>query len=460
MSLSLELGRFVSGLRYEHLPADVLRAIKAAFADTIGVAIAGAGESAPRIVKSIVTPGGNESTLLGGQGRASAIDAAWINGTAAHALDYDDISQKAIGHVSSALVPAVLAEAEAIGSTGRQALTAYAAGYETIADLVLRDADLDHYHTKGWQPTGVFGAIACAAACASLRGLDAEKTVMAMSVAASQSAGLVVNFGTMTKPLHAGKAAHSGVVAARLVSHGFTGAPDVFEHTPGFLHAFSYGGRVNLEAPVRAGIDWHITNDNRISIKKYPICYCTHRCIDGVFDLLGDSPVKPEEVERIDVSISKRNAVILHHHSPTTGLEAKFSVEFAVVAPIIAGRVGIAELTDAFVSRADVQAMIKRVVITLDDKEDPDRPGYALNDRVVIETRDGRKLDSGPIRSARGDYNFPLKTEELAVKFADCLAAGGSKSDAYSVFEILMSLERVPGVRDFMKDLEGPRKAS
>lgn len=455
MALSLELGRFVAGLRYEDIPADVREAIKTAFADAIGVAVAGSVEPPAQIVKSIVTPGSSEATLLGRQGRASAIDAAWINGTAAHALDYDDISQRAIGHVSSALVPAVLAEAEAVGASGQQMLTAYAAGYETIADLVLRDADLDKFHIKGWQPTGVFGAVACAAACASLRGFSPEQAARAMGVAASQSAGLVANFGTMTKPLHAGKAAHSGLVAAHLVQGGFTGAEDVFEHAPGFLHAFSFGGRIDLERPVRAGIDWHITSDNRISIKKYPICYCTHRCIDGVFDLLAKTPIKADDVERIDASVSKRNAIILHQHAPVTGLEAKFSLEFAVVAPIIAGRVGIAELSDDFVKRADVQALMKRVVMILDPIEDPDQAGYALYDRVVITTKDGRQFDSGLVRAARGAHNMPLKRTELGTKFRDCLAAGGIKAGADEAFDMIMSIERVGTAAQLMKALEG-----
>lgn len=457
MALSLELGRFVTGLRYEDIPADVRAAIKTAFVDATGVAIAGAAEPAPRIVRSIITPGGAEATLLGRQGKASAVDAAWVNGTAAHALDYDDISQRAIGHVSSALVPAVLAEAEAVGASGRQMLVAYAAGYETIADLVLRDGDLDRYHVKGWQPTGVFGTVACAAACASLRGFTPEQAAMAMGVAASQSAGLVANFGTMTKPLHAGKAAHSGLVAAHLVHGGFTGAQDVFEHEPGFLHAFSYGGRIDLARPVRAGIDWHITSDNRISVKKYPICYCTHRCIDGVFDLLEKTPVRPEDVERIDASISRRNSIILHHHAPKTGLEAKFSLEFSVVAPIIAGRVGIAELSDDFVMRADVQAMMKRVVIALDPNEDPERAGYAMNDSVAITLKDGRRLDSGPVRAARGDHSLPLKRSELAAKFGDCLAAGGIARGADEAFAAIMALEDVGNVAELMKALEGAR---
>lgn len=455
MGLSRELGRFVSELQYHGIPEEARAAIKVAFADTIGVAIAGAQEQPPQIVKSIVTRGGTESTLLGGRDRASAIDAAWINGTAAHALDYDDISQKAIGHVSSALVPAVLAEAEAVHASGQDVITAYAAGYEVIADLVLRDEDLDRYHTKGWQPTGVFGAVACAAASASLRGFSADKTAMAMAVAASQSAGLVANFGTMTKPLHAGKAAHSGLVAARLVEAGFTGALDVFEHVPGFLHAFSFGGRINVDQPSTAGLAWHITTDNRISVKKYPICYCTHRCIDGMFDLLAETPVRPDDVERIDVSISRRNAIILHHHAPKTGLEAKFSIEFAVVAPIIAGRVGLEELSDRFVLRQDVQAMMAKVIITLDPNEDPNRPGYAVHDTVAITLKDGRRLDSGPIRSARGDHNSPLKQSELRSKFEDCLSAGGMAADNDAAFDTIMSLEQINDIRHLMQKLGG-----
>jgi 2-methylcitrate dehydratase PrpD len=187
-TLTRDLGAFVAGLEYDDIPFEAVRVINMAFADCVGCTIAGASEPAPRILAAMLAPAGGVATLLGMRGRASALDAAWINGTAAHALDFDDVAQRG-GHPSAALVPAILAEAEALGATGEQMIVAYAAGYETLADLVARDAD--QHHDKGWHPTGVFGALGAAAACASLRGLNAEQAAMAIAASASQSGSLV-----------------------------------------------------------------------------------------------------------------------------------------------------------------------------------------------------------------------------------------------------------------------------
>ena len=449
-SITLDLGRFISGLRYIHLPDEAHLPIHTAFADTIGVTIAGAREPAPQLVRAMLAPSGNEATLLGRQGRASALDAAWINGTAAHALDFDDVSQRGFGHASAFLVPAILAEAETLGASGEQMVTAYAAGYETVAELTRRDADVGRYHDKGWHPTGFFGAVGAAAACASLRGLDPGQSAMALGLAASQACGLIANAGTMTKPFHAGRAAHAGVASARLVGNGFTAAADALEHPPGFLFAFSWGGRVDIDSPITAGTDWQICGGNRISVKKYPMCYCTHRTIDGMFDLLAANPVAAQDVERITVSLSRRNLIILRNHSPRTGLEAKFSIEFAVVAPLIARRAGLAELTDEFVLRPDVQALMKRVVVMPDDRDNPERPGYAIHDRVVVDNRDGRRFDSGPITNVRGDHDSPLRRDELWTKFEDCLTGANSGMPAQRLFDTLMSLDQLDHVRELI----------
>ena len=454
IALSMDLGRFISGLRCADIPGAARVQIATAFADTIGVAIAGAAEPAPQLVKAMLAPAGSEAALLGHQGRASALDAAWINGTAAHALDFDDVSQRGIGHASASLVPAVLAEAEALGATGAQMVAAYAAGYETMAELARRDADVGRYHDKGWHPTGFFGAVGAAAACASLRGLDAEGCAMALGLAASQASGLIANVGTMTKPFHAGRAAHAGVASARLVANGFTAALDAFEHAPGFLMAFSYGGRIDVDSPITAGIDWQICAGNRISVKKYPLCYCTHRSLDGMFDLLQVHPVAADNVERITVSLSRRNVTILRNHAPQTGLEAKFSIEFALAAPLIARRAGLAELVDSFVLRPDVQALMRRVVVEPDDRDNLDRPGYAIHDRVIVETRDGRRLDSGPIVSVRGDHDLPLRRDELCAKFEDCLAVSGTGMPAERLFDMLMRLDEVGHVRELIEPME------
>lgn len=451
MSLTRDLGAFVAGVRFEDLPPEAVQSIMTAFADTISVAIAGAREEAPLIVARALASRGDESTLLTG-GRAAAADAALVNGTAAHALDYDDVAQQG-GHPSAPLVAAILAEAEALGASGKQMLAAYAAGYEVFADLARRDRD--QHHNKGWHPTGIFGAIGAAAACASLRGLDATRSAMAIGIAASQSGGLMANFGSMTKPFHAGRAAQSGVLSARLAAEGFTASTDVLEASPGFLAAVSPAGNVDLESPTRAGKPWQICSSNRLAIKKYPVCFCSHRALDGMLDLLKSHPIKPTDVDKVTVRLSRRNASILRSHQPQTGLEGKFSMEFAMASALVAGRAGLRELTDDFVQRPEVQSLVQRVQTEPDDQNDPKRPGFAMHDQVTVHLRDGRTLDSGPITNIRGDPELPLQRDEVWAKFEDCLQIGNPRLTPRPLFDMVMSLDRLPVARDLMRQLAG-----
>jgi 2-methylcitrate dehydratase PrpD len=344
------------------------------------------------------------------------------------------------------LVPAILAEGESVGATGAQLATAYVAGYEVWADLQRRDPE--QHHEKGWHPTGIFGAIGAAAACASLRGLDAERATHAIAMGASQSAGLVANFGTMTKPFHAGWSAHAGVIAARLAAAGFTASPDALEHPQGFLAAVSPHGEADRTGATGAGRDWLILSLG-LSVKKYPLCYCTHRALDGMLDLLAKQRVAAEEVKSVVVSTSRRNKTILRNEKPQTGLEAKFSMKFAMASAIVAGRAGLGELTDSFVQRRDIQQLIPKVTIEPDDRPDPARSGAAPYDLVVIETADGRRLESARVTDERGSPQLPLSSAELWAKFESCLAVGNSKLEARSIFDALMSLERQPGASAF-----------
>lgn len=443
VALTRGLGTFVSELRYEDIPKDAIPFIHTGFTDCVGVMLAGAKEEGPRLLMSVLAPQGGEANLFFGEARAPAPDAAWINGTAAHALDYDDVALR--GHPSTVLVPAILAEAQAIGASGREMVLAYAAGYETWAELARRDPD--QHQNKGWHPTGIFGAIGAAAACASLRKLDAEKAAVAIALGASQSSGLVSNFGTMTKPFHAGRAAHAGIISARLAEAGFTAALDALEHKPGFLDAVSPAGRADTESTIEAGVNWKLPRD-RITVKKYPMCFATHTVLDGLLDLLDANKVDPEEVSRIDVSIRRRHSIVLRNHAPQTGLEAKFSMEFAMASALIARRVGLSELTDSFVRRGDMQDLMKRVSVTPDDREANPPPPQPIHDHVSIETRDGRRLDSGPLKNVRGGPDLPLSPQELWTKFEDCAQAGAANVPARSLFESLMSLERVGHVRE------------
>lgn len=438
MTLTKALGQFVADLSPNRLPEEAARVARMGFIDTIGTMIAGRNEDSVRILTETLAPGDGPATLTFGDRKAPAPEAAWINGTAAHALDYDDVALR--GHPSTVLVPAILAEAEHLGSSGADMITAYVAGYETWAELFRRDSGL--LHQKGWHPTGLYGAVGAAAACAKLRKLDAEKAAIAIALGASQAAGLMSNFGTMTKPFHAGKSAHAGIMAARLAEAGFTANTDALEHPQGFLHAISPTGTEDRTSEPKAGREWAILTQG-LGIKKYPTCYCTHRAIDCMLDLVNNSPIKAEQVEQITVSISDYFSTVLRNHQPETGLAAKFSIEFCMASGIVAQRVGLRELTDDFVQRPDIQALMRKVTVVTTTEHDPDLPGAAPQDQVSVRLTDGRSIDGNPVRRATGHPSRPLSDQQLYDKFVDCLDAGQSPIPAEVLFKRLSAIQSI-----------------
>jgi 2-methylcitrate dehydratase PrpD len=437
MSVTQAVGQFVSELSHNRIPDEAARIARIGLIDCVGVMIAGRGEEPTRILRDVLNPAGGAATLYFSNATAAAPEAAWINGVAAHALDFDDVALR--GHPSTVLVPAILAEAETLDVSGRDMLMAYVAGYETWAELVRRDRGF--HHGKGWHPTGIFGAIAAAAACAFLRRLDPTQAAQAVALGASQSAGLMANFGTMTKPFHAGRSAHGGVMAARLAEAGFTASQDALEHPQGFLNAVSPAGDVDRGGPSEPlGEVWRIV-ESGLSIKKYPACYCTHRAIDGMLDLLQDHPLRPDDIDGITVRLSENYATILRNHRPETGLAAKFSMEFAMASAVVANRVGLSELTDDFVRRPDVQKLMARVVIETNTDYDPDQSGASIADQAIVRLRSGGTLEGERVHRARGHAEKPLNESELFAKFEDCLAVGRSSVAPAVLFERLRTMD-------------------
>jgi 2-methylcitrate dehydratase PrpD len=313
-------------------------------------------------------------------------------------------------------------------------------GYEVWAELVLREPD--QHHRKGWHPTGIFGAIGATAACARLAGLSSAQAATALAIAASHSSGLMANFGSMTKPLHAGRAAHTGVIASQLAEAGFTAASDALEHAQGLMRAVSPEGRADLASPIKAGKDWHILR-NGINIKQYPTCFSTHRGLDGMRELMDAHRFAAGDVERLHISMSRRNALILRNHRPRTALEGKFSIEFALAAMLVAGKLTLSELDDAFVCSPEVQTLIEKVEIVHDDREDA-VTGYAPYDELTVHMRDGSRL-STRVSDTGGSSAKPLSSDELFSKFSACLDAGGFTQDASAFFGALSVIDQDTG---------------
>lgn len=443
-ALTRELGEFVSELTLAAIPEQALLVAKMGFTDCFGVMIAGAREPVIALADRELgsADGPDLASLFPGLQRRRVEDAALINGMAAHVLDYDDVTLD--GHPSAVLVPAILAQAEASRASGAEMLTAYVAGYEVWTELLVREPV--PLHQKGWHPTAVRGPVAAAAACAKLRRLDASTTSTALAIAASMAGGLVANFGSMTKCFQVGRAAQSGVIAARLAQAGLTASPDALEHQSGYLIALSPNGTPDLAKPFRKDQEWHLVRQG-LNVKRYPICYATHRAIDGALALAAGHGLQPTDVDRVSVSTGQMQMLMLRNDRPKTALEAKFSLQFAIAAALVARNVGLAELTDEFVQSAAVQSLIPRVSVNT-TTETMEGSAFAPSEIVEIATRSGKIFSSEPIRFARGSKQNPLSREELLTKFADCLGSSFGEGAKTRTFEKLMGLERLNSAGD------------
>ena len=437
---------FVSNIRFDKIPGEAIDVVRTGFTDCVAVMVAGAHEPVTRIVGSVVPhQGGNgEARMCLSPERAAAPDAALISGTAAHALDYDDVAMDA--HPSAPLVATLLSEGEALGSSGRDLITAYVAGYEVWADLAYRDKS--PHHAKGWHPTAIFGVIGATAAAAVLHRLPAEQVRAALGIAASHAGGLTANFGSMTKPFHGGRAAHSGIMSARLAKAGMTAADDIFEHQLGYLTAISPEGEVDRTAESsHLGHEWRILRYG-LNVKKYPMCYAVHRTLDGFLDLLAEHRVSADEIEDVEMRLGETQAAILRTHRPQTGLEAKFSAEFSCAVAAVAGKAGLNELSDEFVQRNDVQRFMERVTVATTGETDPDSPAFAPSDRIVVKLVGGDLLDSGEIYHARGHAKLPLTTADMWAKFYDCLATSTHEATAKALFDQLQHIDELGNVSE------------
>src|SRR5882724_5065773 len=440
-ALTSDIARFVATVDAGAMPPRANFGARIGMLDCVGTMIAGADEEAVQIVSRMVaTSTTNDGAPEIPSGRnLAAPDAALVNGVAAHVLDYDDVVMD--GHPSAALTPAILAEGWTLGSSGEEAVAAYVAGYEVWA--LLQELEPGALHERGFHPTAIWGTLSAAAACARLNHLDAEQTTNAIAIAASLAAGTVANFGTMTKSLHAGRTAQSGVLAARLAKSGFTASPDVLEHNAGFMHAHSDSGK-----PAVTRGDWGLGSDWRleklgINIKRYPMCYATHRSIDAMLDLAAEHDLRADAIDEIHVRIGNAQDLMLRNREPKTALEAKFSMEFAMASALIARKVGLKELDDAFVRRDDIIGVMGKVTRSTTPDRMADMPPFAPDDRVSIRLKNGTELKHEPVVRAKGHWQKPLTEAELREKFLDCTEGRLGRKQAEALFEKLNNLEEV-----------------
>lgn len=409
------LAGFVAALDADALLPPERELVARAVLDTVAVGIAARDEPAARLaIRRATEQGRGPCTLWVGGGTAAVREeeAAWANGVIAHVLDFDDVTSPMRGHPSVAMLPALLALAEAEALSVGEVAAAYVAGFEVIAALSVAMA-APHY-AKGWHSTATIGAIGAAAACARLLQLDAARTAHAIGLAVTQAAGTRASFGTMAKSVQAGNANLTGLRAARLAQLGFDAAPEPLDGMMGFAGLGSGSGSLVLPALGGALLR------HGLEVKKYPLCYATHRALDAVLELRTTHGLELADVAAVHVHASPGALAPLIHHRPTTGLDAKFSMEYAMAAALADGAPRLASFEDAAVLRPALQAFLPRV--TADEAEGTLLPRWA---EVSLRLVDGRAL-SVRRHTLRGGAEDPLSRAELLAKAADCLAHGGA----------------------------------
>ena len=436
---------FSAGVRFNDLPAAAIEAAKRSILDTLAVAIAGtrsrAGSSA---INAFTVRGGDGSaTVFGTPFKAHASIAALVNGTLAHALDFDDVwaDDDGVvawrGHPSVCVLPAILAAGEAEGCDGATALLAYVIGVEIAGKL--GTAFGPHLGRAGFHPTPILGTLAAAAAVARVLNINRENANVMLGLAATEASGLCRNFGTDTKPFHAGHAAQGGLQAALLARAGFTANPEALADYLKLHHGPAEADAVAILETLGKAYDVVAPG---LSIKKYPCCRFAHLPLDAVFTLLEREKFAPADVETLTIRIQPGADDALIYKQPRTALEGKFSMEYALAAALLDGRVALASFTDEMVLRPAVRALMARV-----HTEYKPEPGA----EAVARTRHGEHRAAATV--VRGDPANPLSRDELLQKCYQCLDGIVATERVDRLVNTIDRLEQLPDIRELTEIL-------
>ena len=449
MGATAELAQFACELGFDGVPEEAFRWAKDSILDCIGVALAGTKKEVGKIMTDYVREAGGtpESGVLAAGFKTSAANAALANGTLGHALDYDDYSlPNWMGHPTVPILPAVLALGQRKKISGKEALLAYVVGYE-IGGRVGGGVGRGHYEC-GWHATATLGTMGAAAASAKILKLDAAKTQMALGIASSEASGLRQNFGTMTKPLHAGLAARNGVLAASLAAKGFTADGCPLEGPIGFSKVLTAGGYDLKKMTAGLGKNFLIV-EHGISIKPYPCCADGHRCIDAMLHLVLKHDLKPPDVKSIECRTSDMVPRIMIRERPQTGDEAKFSMPFCMAIALTDRKLGLQQFTTERVRDPRVQelfALTKWV-------HPPEASGYEgmerYPDQVTVTLRNGM-VYSHEVSISKGMPKNRVSDSELIAKYQECTGGVISPERINRSIDMLHSLEKLGDIGELM----------
>jgi 2-methylcitrate dehydratase PrpD len=442
-----DLADAVVSLRFEDIPNDVLTQAKRCLIDVCGVSLAGANTQSAKMLlqTAVATFGEGDCDIVGTAHKLNAPGAAFANGVAAHALDFDDNCYAGIVHASAVVFPAVLAIAQKHGASGADLLLGFLAGLEV--EFAVAKALSNSIYDKGWWTTSALGAVGSAAGVAKVASLEREKAAHALALATAGAGAIRAVRGTAAKHYYCGRASESGVTAVIAALQGATGPVNVFEDRSGFAQVLNDGVFDPIEIE-KLGVEFGISNPG-VDLKKYPVCYASHAAADAVKDIMQAEGLRADDVASITCTVPPVVASNLTYPAPRTAVEAQFSLHFAIAAIVVHGDIALGHLTTEVLTSAPIEGLLKRIDVTVGDIPEPYRNSRLICPEwgyVELTTLSGARkccFAGSPIGSA----SKPMSDEMLQRKFNGCAQYGNYNSSASVLYEKILNIEDLPNAR-------------
>jgi len=447
MEITRKMAEFVVNTRFEDIPAHSIEMAKLGLMDWLSVTLIAHAEPLAHILNDLdqFLGGNDQATVIGKGKKTTVLNAALINGSVSHALDYDDVNFQLIGHPSVPVVPAILALGEWKGISGKMLLLAYILGVEAEARISLGVRE-SHYW-DGWHATSTLGTFGSAVGCSKILGLDVEKTVFALGIAGTQAAGLRQVFGTMCKPFHAGKAAMNGLLAALLAERGFTSSLEMLEGELGFSAVMA--SKRQPEKMIQNLGNPFIIDD--IIFKSHASCFETHSAIDVALGLREKYTLDVNQVEQIDLIVSNMCIDVARIKVPKTGLEGKFSIPYCTAVALLFGEADITKFTDEMVQREDLRNLAAKVSV----KNDPAYKTHQAEMKVL--TLDGQILvHEADTLVINADREYRRQVVEKKFDALVSMVLGNEKKEI--IFQCIKEIENLEDIRQLMSLMDLPSR--
>lgn len=449
MGATETLARFVVETTADQISQKARDQTRRSLIDTIGTTLAGTTEPTAKIITNFVLGQKANPTawVAGTTGRTSPMLAALANGTMAHALDFDDVL--AFGHAGVAVVPAALAVAEEIGASGLDLLDAIVLGYEVAGRIAGGTTRVPY--ARGYHGTSIYGVFGATAAVGRLLRLDVQQMRHAFGIAGSLASGVRANFGTDTKPLHAGECGRQGVEASKLAQAGFTADPNIIETKVGYGETLLWKGEFDPEKMVQ-NLGKPFIAEQGPGLKKYACCYCNHATLDGMFNILANNQLDPAQIASITVDGSPMLKDPLIYTHPTIGLHGKFSLHYNIALAIVDGQTTLGSYTNDHIRDRRLAEVIDKVQVNTHEDWQPN-----LRVKIDIATKDGRRVVHEQ-DFIKGDNEHPLSWAEILEKFRDNASVTMSGGAIDRTVELIQTIESVASVRTLVAELSSGQR--